>query len=151
AERFMHPDDIERTRDEMRAARRGLHTRNFEARVVHKDGRFVELTWIGTWSEPVQRHFFIGRDMTASRQAQEELLDSEHLARGIVETALDGFVRMDEAGAVLDWNSQAETIFGWSRQEVLGRSLEGLIVPEASRRLYREHLRRFLNTDATPQ
>ena len=36
------------------------------------------------------------------------------------ETALDAFVQMDESGAILSWNSQAERIFGWPRKEVLG-------------------------------
>ena len=35
---FIHPDDLESTRQEMRAARRGLQMRNFEARYPHKDG-----------------------------------------------------------------------------------------------------------------
>src|SRR5271170_1707994 len=48
---FIHPDDLESTRAEMRAARRGLQMRNFETRYVHKDGQAVTLTWMGTWSE----------------------------------------------------------------------------------------------------
>ena len=69
---FIHPDDLENTRNEMRAARRGHQMRNFETRYVHKDGHPVTLTWMGTWSEPVQRHFFIGRDLT-EKQAAEAL------------------------------------------------------------------------------
>src|SRR5882762_7293063 len=61
---FIHGDDLDSTREEMRAARRGRHTRNFDARYVHRDGRSVTLSWMGTWSEPVRRHFFVGRDMT---------------------------------------------------------------------------------------
>ena len=37
---FIHPDDLEATREEMRAARRGLKMRNFETRYVHKDGQY---------------------------------------------------------------------------------------------------------------
>ena len=76
---------------------------------------------MGAWSEPVRRHFFIGRDMTESRQAQETLRESEQLARGIIDTALDAFIQMTEDGAISDWNPQAETIFGWSRSEAIGR------------------------------
>jgi len=42
---FIHPDDLESTRSEMRAARRGLQKRNFETRYVHKDGQAVTLNW----------------------------------------------------------------------------------------------------------
>ena len=53
--------------------------------------------------------------MTESRRAQETLRESEQLARGIIDTALDAFIQMDEDGTITDWNSQAEKIFGWSR------------------------------------
>ena len=102
-------------------------------RFVHKDGRIVTLSWIGAWSEPVRRYFFIGRDTTESRQAQETLLESEQLARGIIDTALDAFIQMTEDGVISDWNPQAETIFGWSRSEAIGRRLDELIIPELLR------------------
>src|SRR6267378_6669962 len=122
--------DLDSTRGEMRAARRGRHTRNFDSRYVHKDGRIVKLSWMGNWSEPVRRHFFVGRDMTESWLAQETLRESEQLARGIIDTALDAFVQMDDDGTISDWNSQAEKIFGWSRSEALGRNLGELIIPD---------------------
>ena len=143
---FIHGDDLDSTREEMRAARRGLHTRNFDARYVHRDGRNVTLSWMGTWSEPVRRHFFVGRDMTESRLAQETLRESEQLARGIVDTALDAFVQMDESGTISDWNSQAEKIFGWSHGEALGRSLGELIIPEIHRAAHKSGLQRFRRT-----
>ena len=57
----------------MRAARRRLKMRSFEARSTHTDGRTVMLNWLGTWSEPVRRHFFIGRDVTERRAAEAQL------------------------------------------------------------------------------
>ncbi len=70
---FIYPDDLENTRNEMRAARRGRQMRNFETRYVHKEGRPVTLTWMGTWSEPVRRHFFIGRDLTEKQAAEAQI------------------------------------------------------------------------------
>ncbi len=147
---FLYSGDLENTREEMRAARRGQIMRNFVTRYVHKDGRVVPLTWMGTWSEPVRRHFFIGRDMTEMQAAQEALLDSERMARRIIETALDAFVQMDDAGLVTDWNPQAEKIFGWSRAEVTGRLLADLIVPEPHRARHRDGLRDYLLTGHGP-
>ncbi len=65
---FIHPDDLENTRSEMRAARRGQNKRNFETRYIDKAGKAVALNWTGTWSEPVRRHFFIGRDLTEKQR-----------------------------------------------------------------------------------
>jgi PAS domain S-box-containing protein len=120
--------------------------RNFDCRYVHKNGHPVTLHWSGVWSEAAQRHFFIGRDMTESKKAQEALLESEQMARGIIDTALDGFVQMDETGKIVDWNSQAETIFGWSRAEAVGQVLGDLIVPEGQRALHKERLALFLRS-----
>jgi PAS domain S-box-containing protein len=147
---FICVDDLDSTREEMRAARTGQLTRNFDCRYVHKDGRIVTLSWMGTWSEPVRRHFFIGRDMTESRRAQETLRESEQLARGIIDTALDAFIQIDENGTVSDWNSQAERIFGWSRGEALGRNLGELIIPEIHRAAHKAGLEHFLLTGEGP-
>ncbi|MBR0844162.1 PAS domain S-box protein [Bradyrhizobium liaoningense] len=73
ATEFIHPDDLENTRSEMRAARRGAVKRSFEARYYHYDGHEVTLNWMGTWSEPVKRHFFIGRDLTEKQAAEAQL------------------------------------------------------------------------------
>jgi PAS domain S-box-containing protein len=143
---FIHGDDLDSTREQMRAARRGRHTRNFDARYVHKDRRSVTLSWMGTWSEPVRRHFFVGRDMTESRLAQETLRESEQLARGIIDTALDAFVQIDESGGILNWNAQAEAIFGWPRQHVLGKHFLELVISAADREELKAALERFLDS-----
>jgi PAS domain S-box-containing protein len=117
-----------------------------DSRYMHKDGRAVTLSWMGAWSEPVQRHFFVGRDMTETRLAQETLRESEQMARGIVETALDAFVQIDEAAGILIWNSQAEEIFGWPRHEALGKDVFDLVIAETDRGDLRDALQRFLTT-----
>jgi PAS domain S-box-containing protein len=126
-EDFIHPDHLGTSREEMRAARRGQRPKMSDTRCIHKNGREVWLSWLGTWSEPARRFFFVGRDMTESRLAQETLRESEQLARGIIDTALDAFVQVDEKGVIRDWNAQAENIFGWPRDEALGRNVFDLM------------------------
>jgi PAS domain S-box-containing protein len=76
---FIHPDDLDSTRDEMRAARRGRQMRSFETRYVHKDGQAVLLNWMGSWSEPVRRHFFVGRDLTEKHNAEAQLRQAQKM------------------------------------------------------------------------
>src|SRR5882724_8109159 len=52
AAEFLHYEDLDNTRNEMRMARHGKSMRNFECRYVHKQGRIVSLGWTGVWSEP---------------------------------------------------------------------------------------------------
>jgi PAS domain S-box-containing protein len=117
-----------------------------DTRCIHKGGREVRLSWLGAWSEPARRYILIGRDTSESRKAQETLRESEMLARNIVETALDAFVQTDESDIILNWNSQAEAIFGWRREEVLGKNLIDLIVKEADRDDVRIKRWRFLSS-----
>jgi PAS domain S-box-containing protein len=147
---FLHPDDLESVRAEIRRVRRGQRVQNPDSRYIHKDGRLVTLSWMGTWSEPVQRYFFVGRDMTASTLAQETLRESEQLARGIIDTALDAFVQIDENGRIRNWNSQAEIIFGWSHEEAVGQKLGELIIPEMHRADHASGIARFLSTGEGP-
>jgi PAS domain S-box-containing protein len=79
ASRFIFPEDLDNTRTEMRAARRGRQTRTFECRYVHKDGRAVPLTWTGVWSEPDQQHFFIGRDMSEHIKLEHQLRQAQKM------------------------------------------------------------------------
>jgi PAS domain S-box-containing protein len=76
---LLHPGDLERAREEMRAARQGRATRNFDCRYVHRDGRIVPLTLSGAWLELEQRYFFIGRDMTERIALEQELRQSQKL------------------------------------------------------------------------
>jgi diguanylate cyclase (GGDEF)-like protein/PAS domain S-box-containing protein len=70
---FVYPEDLEATRNEMRLARRGQNMRNFETRYVHKQGQIVPLAWSGVWSEPEQKYFFTGRDVTESKKVEAKL------------------------------------------------------------------------------
>jgi PAS domain S-box-containing protein len=151
ADLFIHNDDVDDAREQLRAARIGKAAHSFDSRLIHKDGRMVTLSWVGTWSEPVKRYFFIGRDMTESRRAQATLRESEQLAHGIIDTALDAFVQIDADGQILDWNTQAEKIFGWPRTQALAQNFIELALVDADREKLRSGLRSVLTarTDHT--
>ncbi len=92
----------------------------------------------------------VTRDITERRKVQEALVESAEMARGIIDTALDAFVQMDDDGIVLEWNPQAEAIFGWSRAEAVGRRLAALIIPPARRACHQRGLEQFLRTGDGP-
>lgn len=66
--------------------------------------------------------------------------------RLVLETVLDAVVVMDAAGTVSDWNDRATELFGWSREDVLGRPMAELIIPERYREAHRRGLEKFLQT-----
>lgn len=59
----------------------------------------------------------------------ETLRRSERRLREVIEHAHDAIVIMDDQGLITAWNPQAEAIFGWSRDEAVGRRMTDLIVP----------------------
>ncbi|MBI2992855.1 MAG: PAS domain S-box protein [Gammaproteobacteria bacterium] len=56
-------------------------------------------------------------------------LSREHY-RKIFDSALNAITVIDQGGTVIGWNPQAERLFGWRREEVIGRNLEETIVLE---------------------
>jgi PAS domain S-box-containing protein len=143
---FIHPAHLDQSREEMRALRRGGHPKLADTRCIHKDGHEVWLSWLGNWSDQAQRYFFVGRDMTEARLADESLRESELLARNIVETALDAFVQTDDRSTILNWSSRAEELFGWRRDEALGKNSVDLIVAASERERVKAGLARFLES-----
>lgn len=87
------------------------------------------------------------RERTA---AGERLRESDERTRLILETALDGVITMNAAGIITDWNSQAERIFGWTRQEAVGRSMSETIIPPGFRSGHLKGLARYNQTGEGP-
>src|SRR5262245_39099130 len=61
---------------------------------------------------------------------------------GLVESAMDAIISVDEDQRIVIFNQAAEAVFGWPRGEALGRPLDELI-PGRFRGGHRELVRRF--------
>ena len=87
----------------------------------------------------------LGAAVTRLRMT-EALARSELRLRAMINSAMDAVISMDLQGRILDWNPQAERIFGWSASEAIGRLLEELIIPEELRARHREGLAHYRAT-----
>jgi PAS domain S-box-containing protein len=79
-----------------------------------------------------------------------DLQDRDTKTRGIIDSALDAVLSIDERGKVTEWNAQAETMFGWKRYEAVGRALSELFIPERYRDAHEKGLKHFLSTGEGP-
>ena len=79
-----------------------------------------------------------------------DLQEREARVRRLVDTALDAVLSIDEHGRITEWNTQAETMFGWRREEALGRRLSETLIPMRYRFDHEEGLRRFLTSGEGP-
>ncbi|MBI2381325.1 MAG: EAL domain-containing protein [Gammaproteobacteria bacterium] len=78
------------------------------------------------------------------RQALErQVADSEARLRAILETAYNGFVICDEALLIVMVNAQAERLFGYEREEMLGQPLS-MLIPERLREAHAQAHARYL-------
>jgi PAS domain S-box-containing protein len=82
--------------------------------------------------------------------AQSDANEKALRARQIIDTALDAVVCMDEQDRITDWSHRAEQMFGWEREEVMGRSLADTIIPLRYREAHRRGLQYYLSTGEGP-
>jgi diguanylate cyclase (GGDEF)-like protein/PAS domain S-box-containing protein len=73
--------------------------------------------------------------------------EREELSSSILNSAHEAFISMDEDGNIVEWTSQAERDFGWSRAEAIGRPLAEKILPAGDREHYEPGLQRMLEGD----
>ena len=69
-------------------------------------------------------------DITERKRADEALRESEEKCRELVENANSIILRMDNVGNVTFFNEFAQSFFGYSEEEMLGKNVVGTIVPE---------------------
>ena len=104
------------------------------------EGRLSSLTWNGENALllVIDTHATVDAtpaDVVALRRENNEL-------RAILDTATDGVLVLDPTGRVLSANRSAEALFGYEAPDLVGFSMEDLLVPE-SRRAILDHLDRL--------
>ena len=78
----------------------------------------------------------VAHDVTARKRAEEQF-------RGLLESAPDAMVIVDDEGRITLVNLQTENLFGYGREELLGQPVE-VLVPERFRAGHGEHRRSYL-------
>ncbi|RMH33616.1 MAG: PAS domain S-box protein [Nitrospirae bacterium] len=147
---LIHPDDRERAVKTCRQAVAESRDHNFEYRTVAADGRIVWIRDIVHIAKDTDgqvaylRGLFL--DVTEIKAAEAEHRLATQRTALIVETALDAIVSMDGDGRITEWNPQAALLFGWQKEEVIGRDLAETIIPPAFRDAHRKGVERFLET-----
>ena len=111
--------------------------------------------------QPSQADLDVLRDLAALVESELNLLDtvetqdsllrdSEAVLSATINAALDGVVHMDAGGIITRWNNQAENIFGWPREEAIGRMLHETIIPLRYREAHIRGMEHFLASGEGP-
>ena len=81
----------------------------------------------------------------ASQRAIEQSQMRTRLA-AMVSTSLDAVIAVNSCGVVIDFNGAAERIFGYTRDEAIGRKMEDLIVPDHLKSAHQAGMERYRKT-----
>lgn len=84
-----------------------------------------------------------GLVVTSTVRSLDEADDSEAYFRHLLESAPDAMITIDEQGKIAIVNGQAEKMFGYKREEMLGQAVE-LLLPERLHKQHVGHRRNFL-------
>jgi PAS domain S-box-containing protein len=87
----------------------------------------------------------VGQFMGRKRE-ESAVMEVQKRTRAILETAMDAIIGMDHQGVITEFNPAAEQMFGYRRQEALGRELADLLIPHRLRAKHRGGLARYLAT-----
>ncbi len=130
---FIHPDCLEVVRERMkkvlvdREPAVALHEK-----LIRRDGVEIEAVVAGLPYEyegkPAIQNII--RDVTSSRKAEEQLKRNEKLFHQLFSMSPLGIVMLDENYRVAKSNDGFTEIFGYSPEEMFGKKLNEVIVPE---------------------
>jgi PAS domain S-box-containing protein len=146
----VHPDDLNALAASWRLILDSERPEECEARLRRSDG---EYRWFLFRTNPLHdesgktvKWYGINTDINDRKQAEEELRRSEARKTAIVDSSLDCIVTIDHKGCITEFNLAAERTFGYRQDEVMGKSMADVIIPQSLREHHRQGLARYLAT-----
>nr|WP_319494055.1 PAS domain S-box protein [uncultured Desulfobacter sp.] len=81
----------------------------------------------------------------AKKELEDKVEERTAYLRGIIDTAFNGIIVIDGRGSIQEFSPAAQKIFGYSKDELLGKSIN-ILMPEPYRREHDAYLRHYLET-----
>ncbi|NHZ69772.1 MAG: EAL domain-containing protein, partial [Thermotogales bacterium] len=100
-------------------------------------------------SGDIQGMVLVFRDVTEDYNLQHTVQEHALRLQRIMESAMDAVIVADEKGRILEWNPQAEAMFGWSREEAVGSYLHDTVIPPEHHEAHRQGIGRLMETGET--
>lgn len=108
--------------------------------------------WLRVIERKTERGHTVGFrvDITELKQRQEELRRSEEMLKRTFDAALNAIVIIDHKGNIIEFNPAAEDMFGYRREDTIGKEMAALIVPDKYRDAHRSGMDVYLDTGHGP-
>jgi PAS domain S-box-containing protein len=118
---FIHPDDVEPTREFVYGLTRGEKILNFTNRCRTIEGTYRNLHWIATPDTENDNLYAIGRDITEYIQIQNELLQVSDFHKKILNGTTYTIISTDTTGMITTFNRGAEIMLGYDASEIVNK------------------------------
>jgi PAS domain S-box-containing protein len=113
-----------------------------------QEADMVVVRWLLAIGTPVVAGLLISRLLARLQTQARELGESEQRTRLVLDTAPDAFITLDRHGHIMTWNAAAERLFGWTKEEAIGKTMRELIVPPEFRERHDERRAALVESDA---
>src|SRR5579872_2896444 len=94
----------------------------------------IEQIFLEKLAESEQLNIALDQKIRENEATQKLLRKNELMLGSVISTALDAIVITNQDGQIIHWNKAATEIFGYTEEEVKGRTLMETIIPPAARR-----------------
>lgn len=117
---YIHIEDRQRMAEALEERKlKATPLTKLETRMLCKNGKYTLVEWTIVTDSDRQLYFAVGRDVTKRNRDQEKA----YRLASIVESTDDGIIGMDTEGTVLYWNPGAERVYGYTQEEIVGKSI----------------------------
>lgn len=124
---YIHPDDLDKTKEELEKLSKGHQTINFSNRFRALDGNYRVLQWVATPELSTGNIFANARDITHDINLSLQLANSEKRFKTFFEHSQGLMCTHDLKGKFLSVNKSGASALGYTKEEILNFSLFDII------------------------
>ncbi|TDD95905.1 PAS domain S-box protein [Flavobacterium cellulosilyticum] len=130
---FIHPDDLYKSKKELESLSKGITSIDFENKLIKKNGEIIYIQWTTNVDVSNEIIYAIGRDVTAIKIAQAEILYSKKLLENAQEISKIGSWEYNFENHKMIWSNELYSIYDLKK--------------EKNQDLFQEYVKRFSKSD----
>lgn len=145
--KFVHKDDVEKTKKAIADAAKGERDIHIENRYKCRDGSYKWIEW-RVLSIPEENQFIaVGRDISERKAAEELIREKEAKYQDLYDNAPDMFVSVDiKTATIIECNKTLAHNLGYEKRAIIHKPITDIYAPESAKRVKSTLLPLFIKT-----
>ncbi len=154
ASKLLLDEEAQKIVSSQNKAREGGESGSYEVQIRNKKGekRWTIISGAPNYDKDGNVIGSIGIHMDVNEQKQLRLENEFKTTqlKKLFEQSLDALVSINSRGEIFEWSPQAETIFKYSKKEILGKKLSDTIIPPVHREGHETGMKNYMKTGHGP-